>query len=275
MLSRPKPSNIVGITLTFKCKSSFDLIFLGAQVYHSDPTTNADTRPHTDPLAWNIVHKFATTEMSLPNAENKLQALLGERYIDSDWRPALKAVMDAEGDVEMALNAIDALMQAASRRTGLKIRIPARSQQAAQLSSTEAALMQSVRELQARNRIFGTLPTIDELLDPAEERDKGEFSAFEGGDSSIADTVRHEIAVANGEVIKVDSDDDDDDEADPSITRQNILDLCQQLEVGCMQYGDPQFSLDLSSQLRKFRANLRREELLNARQTSLEQFFSV
>ncbi|KAG2029212.1 hypothetical protein BDR03DRAFT_837006, partial [Suillus americanus] len=68
-----------------------------------------------------------------PNAENKLQALLGKRYIDSDWRPALKAVMDAEGDVEMALNALDALMQAASRRTGLKICIPARSQQAAQL----------------------------------------------------------------------------------------------------------------------------------------------
>ncbi|KAG2146221.1 hypothetical protein DEU56DRAFT_786916 [Suillus clintonianus] len=87
--------------------------------------------------------------------------------------------------------------------------------------------------------------------------------------------VRHEIAIVNGEVIEVDSDDDDDDEADPSITHQNILDLCQQLEVGCMQYGDPQFSLDLSSQLLKFRANLRREELLNARQTSLERFFSV
>ncbi|KAG1873340.1 hypothetical protein C8R48DRAFT_548197, partial [Suillus tomentosus] len=71
--------------------------------------------------------------MSLPNAENKLQALLGKHYIDSNWRLALKAVMDAEGDVEMALNAIDALMQAASCRTGLKIRIPARSQQAAQL----------------------------------------------------------------------------------------------------------------------------------------------
>ncbi|KAG0701241.1 hypothetical protein DFH29DRAFT_876055 [Suillus ampliporus] len=95
------------------------------------------------------------------------------------------------------------------------------------------------------------------------------FSAFEGGDSSIADTVRHEIAIANGEVIKVDSDeDDDDDEVDPSITRKDILDLCQQLEVGCMQYGDPQFSLDLSSQLRKFCVNLQHEELLNARQTS-------
>jgi hypothetical protein len=60
--------------------------------------------------------------------------------------------------------------------------------------------------------------------------------------------VLHEIAVADGELIKVDSD-EDDNEVDPSITRQDILDLCQQLEVGCMQYGDPQFSLDLSSQL--------------------------
>lgn len=229
-----------------------------------------------DPVAWNIVHKFATTKISLPNAENKLQALLGKRYIDSDWRPALKAVMDAEGDVEMALDAIDALMQVASRHTGLKNCIPICSQKAAQLSSTKAALsMQSVQELQARNHIFSTLPTIDELLDPAEERDKGEFSAFEGGDSSIADTVCHEIAVANGEVIEVDSDEDNNNKVDPSITYQDILDLCQQLEVGCMQYGDPQFSLDLSSQLRKFCVNLRREELLNARQTSLERFFSV
>ena len=97
--------------------------------------------------------------------------------------------------------------------------------------------MQSVRDLQVRNRIFGTFPTIDELLDSAEERDKGEFSAIESGDSSIADKVRHEISVANGEVIEVDSDDDsdsDDDKADPSIIHKDILDLCQQLEVpGC------------------------------------------
>jgi hypothetical protein len=62
--------------------------------------------------------------MTLPNAESNLQAHLGERYVDSDWRPALKAVMDAEGDGDTASNAIDALMQAALRRTGLKIWIP-------------------------------------------------------------------------------------------------------------------------------------------------------
>ncbi|KAG2067901.1 hypothetical protein BDR04DRAFT_1104285 [Suillus decipiens] len=100
--------------------------------------------------------------------------------------------------------------------------------------------------------------------------------AFEGGDKAIADEVRREIAVASGGIIGIDSDsdddDDDDDSAAPSITRTDLLHLCQQLEVGCMQYGDPQFSLDLSSQLCKFRAQLHREEILYARQTSLEQY---
>src|SRR5882757_5574765 len=62
---------------------------------------------HFDPAAWKIVRTFATTPMSLPDAEKNLQTHLGERYMHSDWRPALKAVMDAEGDAEMALNAID------------------------------------------------------------------------------------------------------------------------------------------------------------------------
>jgi len=128
------------------------------------------------------------------------------------------------------------------------------------------------------NRIFGKLPSVDELLDPAEEREMVEFSAFEGGDKAIADEVRREIAIANSEVIDVDSDDDDgndDDNAHSSITRTDLLDLCRRIEVGCMQYGDPQFSLNLSMQLRIFRGALRREELMTVRQTSLNQFFSV
>ncbi|KAJ8591213.1 hypothetical protein M405DRAFT_814739 [Rhizopogon salebrosus TDB-379] len=242
----------------------------------SDPTAASDTRPHIDPVAWKIVHTFATTQMSLPDAERDLQAHLGERYIDLDWRPALKAVMDAEGDTEAASNAINTLKQAASRRTGLKIRIPTTCRpRPDQLLSAEAELMQSVNDLKARNRIFGELQTVDEILDPAEERDMGEFSMFEGGDKAIADEVRHEIAIANGKVIDIDSDSDDDEDNTPSISRTDILDMCQRLEVGCMQYGDPQISLNLSSQLRIFRAKLRREELMTTRQASLDQFFSV
>jgi hypothetical protein len=42
-----------------------------------------------------------------------------------------------------------------------------------------------------------------------------------------------------------------------------------------MQYGNPQFSLNLSSQLRIFRGNLRREESMTARQTSLSIFLDI
>ncbi|KAG2110406.1 uncharacterized protein F5147DRAFT_537855, partial [Suillus discolor] len=66
--------------------------------------------------------------MSLPAVENDLKAQLCEHYIDSDWQPALKAIMDAEGDTDIALNAVNALAEAASHHTRLKICIPARPQ---------------------------------------------------------------------------------------------------------------------------------------------------
>ncbi|KAG2366909.1 hypothetical protein BDR07DRAFT_1239287, partial [Suillus spraguei] len=66
--------------------------------------------------------------MSLPAVENDLKAHLHEHYVDSDWRPALKVIIDAEGDTDMTLNAVNALAEAASCRTGLKICIPARPQ---------------------------------------------------------------------------------------------------------------------------------------------------
>ncbi|KAG2074858.1 hypothetical protein BDR04DRAFT_1092450, partial [Suillus decipiens] len=57
---------------------------------------------------------------------------------------------------------------------------------------------------------FGQLPTLEELLDPTEEREMGECPAFEGCDKAIANEVHREIAVASGEIIEIDSDFDDD-----------------------------------------------------------------
>ncbi|KAG1884414.1 hypothetical protein F4604DRAFT_1901337 [Suillus subluteus] len=76
-------------------------------------------------------------------------------------------------------------------------------------------------------------------LDPAEERENGDLLNFEGGDQAIADKVRHKIAVANGEVVEIDSDDESEEDG-PSFTRTELFDLCQRLETGCMQHGDPQ-----------------------------------
>ncbi|KAF9220389.1 hypothetical protein BS17DRAFT_680167, partial [Gyrodon lividus] len=62
--------------------------------------------------------------MNLPNTEARLAAHLGHHYVNTDWRPALRAVMDAEGDVAIAMKAIEPLAKAATHQTGLKIRIP-------------------------------------------------------------------------------------------------------------------------------------------------------
>jgi hypothetical protein len=56
-------------------------------------------------------------------------------------------------------------------------------------------------------------------------------------------------------MVKLFSDSDNDEDDTPSISRADILDMCQRLAMSGMQYGDPQFSLNLSSQLRIFRVN--------------------
>ena len=138
--------------------------------------------------------------------------------------------------------------------------------------------MQLIDNLKEQNCIFDKLPTIDELLDSAEERDMEESSTFEGGDKEIADAVCHEVAISNDEVINVDSDDDNSDDNDDthlSVTCMDLINLCQHLEASCMQYGDLQFSLNLSSQLHVFHAKLQQEQLMTTTQTSLDQFFIV
>ena len=47
--------------------------------------------------------------MSLPKAERKLEEYLEDRFLAAKWQPALKAVMDAEGDFQSALAAVKKL----------------------------------------------------------------------------------------------------------------------------------------------------------------------
>ncbi|KAI6003020.1 hypothetical protein EDD15DRAFT_2226199, partial [Pisolithus albus] len=199
--------------------------------------------------------------MSLPEAESQLQAHLGDRFVDSDWQPALRAVMEAEGDADKASAAVDSLRKAAVARSGLKLKIPARK-----ISRVKPE--QSVR-------IFGDVPTIDELVNPISESEQDELLA-DSSVEGIVQQVRLETAMANGEAVEVedsDSDDECDGESAPTLSRRDLISLCQQLALNCMQYGDPQASLDLSDQLLKFRATLQREELLNSKQSTLHRYF--
>jgi hypothetical protein len=234
----------------------------------------------SDPIAWNIIREFATTDMSLPIAETRLQMHLGQDYVDDDWRPALKAVMDAEGDVTAALEAVEKVHGRAILPR-LTIKLPGRSKPAAapQLKNLESEVAESIGELKRRKAIKGTPPTMEEFLEPMEERISESDLMFEleGGDEEIVKRVQHQIAVDNGEVMEVDSESDSDNEVDsePKISTAEIMTMCQRLEGVCSEkMGGSDCVYHLSQNLRRFRGYLRREELKNAKQMTLDQFFS-
>ncbi|KIK83358.1 hypothetical protein PAXRUDRAFT_803830 [Paxillus rubicundulus Ve08.2h10] len=133
---------------------------------------------------------------------------------------------------------------------------------------------ESVRTLKSHNHIFGTPLTVDKILDPVEERDVGDLESLaDGSIEGIADKVRWEMAIANGEITEIEDDDDVDDDEAESFSHADLISLCQQLEAGCMQYGDPTSSFNLSWLLSKYCAGLHQEELLNATQTLLDSYF--
>ena len=249
----------------------------------SDDSEPSSYPAHIDPIVWDFICQYATGTMSLPTAESSLQAHLGNRYVNSDWQPVLKVVMESEDD-NAVLDAVSTLYTAASSHTGIKIRIPAQcttsdsepTQKPTQLVSAELEVMESVHHLREWNCIHGKPSSVDEIIEPPEERDIPE-SILDGGVKVIADEVCWEMAIANGEIIDVDEDDKDDKD-DASITaalpRSKLIQVCRQLEAGCMHYGgDPQFSVNLSHDLIKYRTLLQQEEFLTAKQTTLDMFF--
>ena len=237
--------------------------------------------PRADRGAWNILRSFATSDMSLPEAEEHLKTHLGDQYNDSDWRPALDAVMKAEGDVVQAQAAIHKLASQ-SQLPRLTVRIPCRSHPrhsntAPQLDEAEKLLIDSVEELVRRKRIIGPPPTIEDLVNPIEEHEIGDSPyQFEGGDIEIVAEVKREMAVKSGEVIELDdSDSDPGDDEDNLPSRHEVIKLCETLERVCLTYSSEKFSLDLPRQLRKFRAELLHKEFQNHTQTSLVDYFAV
>jgi len=65
--------------------------------------------PHADQGAWEIPRTFASSEMTLPKAEECLKKQLGNQYIMHDWKSALDAVMNVEGDIVQAQEALHKL----------------------------------------------------------------------------------------------------------------------------------------------------------------------
>jgi hypothetical protein len=88
--------------------------------------------------------------------------------VAEQWWPALKAVMDAENNVPAALSAIEKIQQATCT-----LHTSAVNTQAPQVEQTEQELMESVEELKRQNCIHGDLFTLEELVDPSDEKEIG------------------------------------------------------------------------------------------------------
>ena len=145
-----------------------------------------------------------------------------------------------------------------------------------QLTVIEKDISDAISELQARNRIFRTSPTLDDFIKPKDELEDPDSMAdiFQGGDKAIVAKVVQEMAEQNSEVINVDS--DDDESITPDIPRSEAINLCERLTEACLQHSDASsdLAIDLLTQLRCFHGFLHRKELIHAKQTTLDDFFT-
>lgn len=135
--------------------------------------------------------------------------------------------------------------------------------------------MDSVQALKARNRIRDEIPLLDDLLDPAVERedaDSEEIDNFASGDKGLEEIVRYIQKKQSG---GADDDNDDDDEVGPTfdLDFSKALEAAQLLELICVNCGDLECSLDLGRVLRKFRGEIRREQEAGKKQVRIGQFF--
>jgi hypothetical protein len=211
----------------------------------------------TQPTLSRRLKEWPTLVNSNPNA------LSMKRYDAKKWQPALDAVMAAENDDDAALDAIIKLRYTSNPVPS----IPPPAKAAAQ-SQIETDLMESVAELKNRNRIFGPMPALDDLLDPVEEREVGDSPyLFEGGDEEIAAQVCREQAE---DAIEIDS--DDEEEPEPDLTAAEMLQHARLLEIACLSSG-VESSFEVLQVLRRFRVQLTKMQMVNAKQVTLENLW--
>ncbi len=136
-------------------------------------------------------------------------------------------------------------------------------------------LLKLVAQLKDWRHIHGWPYTLDELLDPKEERKIGEsVHAFGGGDVEIIRVVQQGIDLARGkieEIEEIDSDDEDPKAAPPPL--KEMIDMCWVME-NCMVVCT-EGALEVVQSLRRYRGHLWRMSTEGAEQTTLDAFFSL
>jgi hypothetical protein len=156
-----------------------------------------------------------------------------------------------------------------------------------QLERAEKDLLDAVQKLRERKRVHGEPLSLDEMLDPVDERQigKSEFD-FPGGDDKIV-SVATAAAAAGSHFLSVDvkmdddiDDDEDDkpDEAGPAaLSPCDIVEMCKRLEKACIEHADARGidALQLQQSLCRFRGHAQRLICSMQKQSTLDSFFQV
>ena len=221
---------------------------------------------------WDIVIQFATKSWSLPEAHSFLQERLGDRYIASEWNEPLDCALGAEGDVNAALAAVNAL------RNKWAPDGPSDLCEVATIpnehSKVEEELLDLVAQLKERRCITGQPFTLDELLDPKEEREIGEcLDSFEGGDLEIVGMVQAEVGLARGDIEEIDSDSASDDPEVVPPSLKEMIEACRILEENSLVVYT-EGVLNLVQAARRYRGRLQKMSREGAKQTTLDMFFN-
>ena len=243
-----------------------------------DPITIRLPAPTLVQQGWTIILKFASqSDMSLPQAEAELQALFKNQYNDGDWRPALKMVTECEPE-DNVIEVISKLRESASAESPARSSVP-NEESTINLPEYNDALKDlghSIEALRERNRLFRSALTPHEFIELDNKKEEEEVKLRT--DDEIVEDIRKETARVNGETVDEDEDGEDDDndndnDNDEQITLAGMMDAAMKLETGAPTVGG--CGPELSNLCRKFRFELRKVMMLEAQQTTLDDFFAA
>ena len=124
----------------------------------------------------------------MPESEDSLKEIYGGTYEDSIWQRALVAITGLE-TTEAALDEL------AKFKTKFKENMARMVNEVdGQADTVETDLMEAITELKARQRIFRSLPSLDDLVNPPGKLEIGESLELFKSDADIVKAVQKKVS---------------------------------------------------------------------------------
>ncbi|CAK5277087.1 unnamed protein product [Mycena citricolor] len=231
------------------------------------PEKPASAKANSD--AWDVILEFAMTEMSLPQAEQGLERVLGTDYYPKDWNAPLDAVMACKGNSIKAELAVRDLMAAQTEAAakGPLCRFACDHH----LCAAKDALSDTIQTLATERCIRGIFPLLDNILDPLIERQEPGSSVlgFVDGDNTN-EIIQHMRRVDQEELeAKI----EEEEEPEFSFDKKEAIMAIKLLEQIAEHRPDLDLTLTLGPQLCKMHVGLTKEIQQGKKQTELSQYF--